>query len=87
MGTQVDKVFSLHNYSEGDKVKIALAEFRGLVNTWWNDMTRKRRLARLGEIRSWEELCRIMKESFVPKSYYLRLRAKARINECDGLLL
>ncbi|XP_047978411.1 uncharacterized protein LOC125220295 [Salvia hispanica] len=74
--SQVEKIFSLHNYSEGDKVKIALAEFRGNANTWWNDVLRKRRIARMGEVRSWDELCRIMKESFVPRSYYLKLRGE-----------
>ena len=53
--SQVEKIFSLHNYSEGDKVKIALAEFRGNANTWWNDVLRKMRIARMGEVRSWDE--------------------------------
>ncbi|KAL1567339.1 hypothetical protein AAHA92_02828 [Salvia divinorum] len=72
--SQVDKNFALHNYSEGGKVKIALAEFRGHANTWWNDLMRMRRLARLGDVPSWAELRRLMKESFVHKSYFLKLR-------------
>ncbi|KAL1532911.1 hypothetical protein AAHA92_32864 [Salvia divinorum] len=74
--SQADKIFSLHNYSEGDKVKIFLAEFRGHANTWWNDLMRRQRLARLGEVPSCEELRRLMKETFLPRSYFLKLRGE-----------
>lgn len=40
--SQVDKIFSLHNYSEEDKIKLVLAEFRGHANTWWTEIMRNR---------------------------------------------
>ncbi|XP_042016218.1 uncharacterized protein LOC121764229 [Salvia splendens] len=74
--SQMSKIFSLHNFSEGDKVKVAIAEFRGNADTWWNDTMRRRRMVRGGEVGSWAELCELMRTTFVPKSYFLRLRGE-----------
>lgn len=72
----MDKVFYIHNYYRGDKAKIVIMELRGHANTWWNDVMRKWRLTRLGDVQSWEKMCRIMKETFVPRSYYLKNRGE-----------
>ncbi|XP_042050223.1 uncharacterized protein LOC121795708, partial [Salvia splendens] len=74
--SQMSKIFSLHNFLEGDKVKVAIAEFRGNADTWWNDTMRRRRMVRGGEVGSWAELCELMRTTFVPKSYFLRLRGE-----------
>ncbi|XP_042027467.1 uncharacterized protein LOC121774676 [Salvia splendens] len=70
------KIFSLHNFSEGDKVKVTIAEFRGNADTWWNDTMRRRRMVRGGEVGSWAELYELMRTTFLPKSYFLQLRGE-----------
>ena len=54
--TNVDKVFSLHNYSEQYKVRAAIAEFRQNDNTWWLDVMGRRRRDGEDEITTWREL-------------------------------
>ena len=72
----MDKIFSLHNYSEEDKVKLAITEFRGYANTWWSDLLRRRRATGRGVVRSWAELNELMRAAFVPRSYFHKLRGE-----------
>ncbi|CAI9089811.1 OLC1v1024451C1 [Oldenlandia corymbosa var. corymbosa] len=74
--TNVDKVFSLHNYSEQYKVGAAIAEFRQNANTWWLDVMRRRRRDGEGEVTTWRELKRLMRATYVPKTYQKKLRSE-----------
>ena len=39
--TNIEKIFQLHRYSEGYKVKLAINEFRLDANVWWKDLNRR----------------------------------------------
>jgi glycogen debranching enzyme len=67
---KVDKIFCVHNYSEQRKMAMATLEFDGYALIWWEQMLSDREETRQGEVHSWAEVKREMRERFVPKHYH-----------------
>ncbi len=72
----MEKIFSLHRYSEAYKVKFIINAFRLDANSWWKDLSR--RMQRDGEepIETWRELKRALRKQFVKRSYTKKLRTQ-----------
>ena len=67
---KMELLFSCHDYSEEEKVKVAVVEFTDYALTWWDQLCTK--AIRRGErqVRTWAELRRVMRRRFVPEYYH-----------------
>ena len=81
---RMELLFSCHDYTEEEKVKVAVVEFTDYALTWWDQLCAK--ISRRGErrIRTWVELKGVMKKRFVPVHYnrdiYQRLQGLTQGN-------
>ena len=71
--TKVENIFSIHNYSEDKKVKLASVEFYGYALTWWDKLVLSRRRNGDHPIQTWEEMKVVLRRRFVPPHYYHEL--------------
>jgi len=70
----VDKIFVMNRYSEGYKIKAAVAALRDNANIWWIDYNDRVDRGLAHEVYTWTELKAEMKKSFVPPTYQRKLR-------------
>ena len=66
---KVDKIFHLHNYTEGKKLAMASLEFDGYALIWWEQLLRDHEEDGEPPITTWEEMKHEMRIHFVPKHY------------------
>ncbi|XP_071912236.1 uncharacterized protein [Coffea arabica] len=65
-----EMIFACQNYTDEQKVKLAVIEFNEYAVVRWDQLTASRRRSRLREIMSWTELKGMMRTRFVPNHYY-----------------
>ncbi|XP_071920674.1 uncharacterized protein [Coffea arabica] len=74
--SRVELVFDCNNYTDAQKLRLAVVEFTDYAIVWWEQVVTSRR--RCGElpITTWTELKRLMKRQFVPSHYHRDLYQK-----------
>nr|KYP33809.1 hypothetical protein KK1_045315 [Cajanus cajan] len=73
---KIEHVFSCNDYTEAQKVKLALAEFSDYALIWWNKYQKEMQRDEEREIDTWAEMRRVMRKRYVPTSYSRTLRLK-----------
>jgi anaerobic selenocysteine-containing dehydrogenase len=66
---KVEKIFRIHNYSEGKKVAMASLEFEDYANVWWEDIHMTRAKRNEPPIATWDAMKLEMYDCFVPLHY------------------
>ena len=66
---KVELIFDCHNYSERQKVRVAVSEFKEYALSWWDNISLHRRRGGAPMIQTWGELTTAMRNRFVPSSY------------------
>ena len=69
-------VFACQNYTEEEKVKLAVIEFTEYAIVWWDQLKLSRRRSRLPKINTWTKLKGMMRTHFLPGHYYRDLYQK-----------
>ncbi|XP_071920645.1 uncharacterized protein [Coffea arabica] len=74
--SRVELVFDCNDYTDAQKLRLAVVEFTDYAIVWWEQVVTSRR--RCGElpITTWTELKRLMKRRFVPSHYHRDLYQK-----------
>ncbi|XP_071917073.1 uncharacterized protein [Coffea arabica] len=74
--SRVELVFDCNDYTDAQKLRLAVVEFTDYAIVWWEQVVTSRR--RCGElpITTWTELKRLMKKRFVPSHYHRDLYQK-----------
>ncbi|XP_071901035.1 uncharacterized protein [Coffea arabica] len=74
--SRVELVFDCNDYTDAQKLRLAIVEFTDYAIVWWEQVVTSRR--RCGElpITTWTELKRLMKRRFVPSHYHRDLYQK-----------
>ncbi|XP_071928059.1 uncharacterized protein [Coffea arabica] len=74
--SRVELVFDCNDYTDAQKLRLAVVEFTDYAIVWWEQVVISRR--RCGElpITTWTELKRLMKKRFVPSHYHRDLYQK-----------
>ena len=62
-------MFSCHDYTEEQKVKLIVVEFLDYAHIWWNKYQRERFRDEEPEVDTWAEMGRVMRRRYVPTSY------------------
>ena len=65
-----------HDYTEEQKVKLAVVEFTNYAIVWWHQLNLSRRRGRLPPISTWTKLKGLMRKQFVPNHYFWELYQK-----------
>ena len=73
---KIEHVFSCNDYTEVQKVKLALAEFSDYALVWWNKNQREMLREEGWEIDTWTEMRRVIRKSYVPTSYSITMWQK-----------
>ena len=73
---KIEHVFSCSDYIEGQKVKLAVAEFSDYALVWWNKNQREMMRKEGREIDTWTEIRRVMQKRYVLTSYNKTMRQK-----------
>jgi len=71
---KIDHVFSCNDYTEEQKLKLAIAEFSDYGLVWWNKNQREMIREEEREIDTWTEMRRVMRKRYVPTSYNRTMR-------------
>ncbi|XP_071918798.1 uncharacterized protein [Coffea arabica] len=73
--SRVELVFDCNDYTDAQKLRLAVVEFTDYAIVWWEQVVTSRRC---GEppITTWTELKRLMKKRFVPSHYHRDLYQK-----------
>jgi len=62
---KMEFLFHCHNYSETEKVKLAMIEFSEYAITWWDQLVINRKRNRERPIDTWEEMKVVMRKRFL----------------------
>jgi len=73
---KIEHVFSCNDYTEEQKVKLAIVEFSDYALVWWNKNQREILREEGQEIDTWTEMRRFMRKRYVPTSYNKTMRQK-----------
>ncbi|XP_027181973.1 uncharacterized protein LOC113780366 [Coffea eugenioides] len=73
---RIELAFDCNNYSEEQKVKLAVVELTDYAVVWWDQLSTSRRRSGEPTVQTWTELRRLMRKRFVPSHYYRDLYQK-----------
>jgi len=73
---KIEHVFSCNDYTEEQKVKLAVAEFSDYSLVWWNKNQREMIRKEGREIDTWTKMIKVMRKRYVPTSYSRTMRQK-----------
>ena len=73
---KMELLFSCQEYSEEEKVRVAVVEFTDYALTWWDLLETNARRRGEQRVRTWAELKRVMGRRFVPEHYHRDLYQK-----------
>ena len=74
--SKIEMVFACHDYTEEEKMKLAIIELSNYAVVWCDQLCVSRRRSRLPELTTWTELRGPMRKRFVPSHYYRDLYQK-----------
>ncbi|XP_071939170.1 uncharacterized protein [Coffea arabica] len=74
--SRVELVFDCNDYTDAQKLRLAIVEFIDYAIVWWEQMATSRRRCGEPPITTWTELKRLMKKRFVPSHYHRDLYQK-----------
>ncbi|XP_071918755.1 uncharacterized protein [Coffea arabica] len=74
--SRVELVFDCNDYTDAQKLRLAIVEFTDYAIVWWEQMATSRRRCGEPPITTWTELKRLMKKRFVPSHYHRDLYQK-----------
>ena len=76
--SKVEELFECYELNDYTRVRLAAVEFTGYAALWWKNIVDTRRMDGEAEIRTWQEMKRILRKRFVPAHYkhevYMRLQ-------------
>ena len=67
--SKVERVFERYEIDGYTRVKLASVKFTGYVALWWRSVKDNRRIDGASEIRTWQEMKRVLRRRFVPEYY------------------
>jgi len=73
---KIKHVFSCNNYSEEQKVRLAITEFFDYALIWWNKLQRERIRDEESMVDTWTKMKRVMRKQYVPSSFNKDLKLK-----------
>ncbi|XP_071933062.1 uncharacterized protein [Coffea arabica] len=74
--SRVELVFDCNDYTDAQKLRLAVVEFTDYAIVWWEQVATSRRRCGEPPITTWTELKRLMKKRFVPCHYHRDLYQK-----------
>ncbi|XP_071906059.1 uncharacterized protein [Coffea arabica] len=74
--SRVELVFDCNDYTDAQKLKLAIVEFTDYAIVWWEQVVTSWRRCGEPPITTWTELKRLMKKRFVPSHYHRDLYKK-----------
>ncbi|XP_027082339.2 uncharacterized protein [Coffea arabica] len=74
--SRVELVFDCNDYTDAQKLRLAVLEFTDYAIVWWEQVATSRRRCGEPPITTWTELKRLMKKRFVPSHYHRDLYQK-----------
>ena len=74
--SRVELVFDCNDYTDAQKLRLAVVEFTDYAIVWWEQVVTSRRRCGEPPITTWTELKRLMKKRFVPSHYHRDLYQK-----------
>ncbi|XP_071909839.1 uncharacterized protein [Coffea arabica] len=74
--SQVELVFDCNDYTDAQKLRLAVVEFTDYAIVWWEQVATSRRRCGEPPITTWTELKRLMKKRFVLSHYHRDLYQK-----------
>ncbi|XP_071933758.1 uncharacterized protein [Coffea arabica] len=74
--SRVELVFGCNDYTDAQKLRLAVVEFTDYAIVWWEQVVTSRRRCGDPPITTWTELKRLMKKRFVPSHYHRDLYQK-----------
>nr|XP_027101382.1 uncharacterized protein LOC113721872 [Coffea arabica] len=74
--SRVELVFDCNDYTDAQKLRLAIVEFTNYAIVWWEQVATSRRRCGEPPITTWTELKRLMKKRFVPSHYHRDLYQK-----------
>ncbi|XP_071900987.1 uncharacterized protein [Coffea arabica] len=74
--SRVELVFDCNDYTDAQKLRLAIVEFTDYAIVWWEQVATSRRRCGEPPITTWTELKRLMKKRFVPSHYHRDLYQK-----------
>ncbi|XP_071905706.1 uncharacterized protein [Coffea arabica] len=74
--SRVELVFDCNDYTDAQKLRLAVVEFTDYAIVWWEQVATSRRRCGEPPITTWTELKRLMKKRFVPSHYHRDLYQK-----------
>ncbi|XP_071905971.1 uncharacterized protein [Coffea arabica] len=74
--SRVELVFDCNDYTDAQKLRLAVVEFTDYAIFWWEQVATSRRRCGEPPITTWTELKRLMKKRFVPSHYHRDLYQK-----------
>ncbi|XP_071909695.1 uncharacterized protein [Coffea arabica] len=74
--SRVELVFDCNDYTDAQKLRLAVVEFTDYAIVWWEQVATSRRRCGDPPITTWTELKRLMKKRFVPSHYHRDLYHK-----------
>ena len=63
---KIELIFDCHNYSEENKVKLAVVEFQDYALVWWDQLVTRKRRNYERPIDTWDDLKALMRRRFIP---------------------
>ena len=63
-------IFDCHNYSEENKVKLAVVEFQDYALVWWDQLVTSKRRNYERLIDTWDDLKALLRRRFIPSHYH-----------------
>lgn len=73
---KIEKIFDCHNYSELQKVKLAVVDFTDYAAIWWDQLRIRQRRNEAPSIQTWDDLKLIMRKRFISAYYHRELHNK-----------
>ena len=67
--SKVEGLFECYELNDNTRVRLAAVEFTGYAALWWKNIVDTRRMDGEAEIRTWQEMKRILRKRFVPANY------------------
>eukprot|EP00256_Glycine_max_P069316 XP_025983911.1 uncharacterized protein LOC113001425 [Glycine max] len=73
---KIEHVFAYNDYTEEQKIKLAIAKFSDYALVWWHKNQREMQRKGGREVGTWTEMKRVMRKRYVPTSYNRTMRQK-----------
>ena len=67
--SKVERVFERYEIDGYTRVRLATVKFTGYTALWWKSVKDNRRIDGESEVRTWQEMKRVLRRRFVPKYY------------------